>query len=244
MEAGQPSRAGGASGWWGRGGDVRILGVSGVSTLSVEEHWPCLGTKGGSSHMSTSPLFSSSPPASSSSLENDTFHGTFTYFSRMYELLNACVDITWRLAVDAAIPSRNPKVPKKVYPHTAVCSLPCPCYLTGGSSRKAITENWGSPGPPPCALPTSAHCSCTWGCNGKACARPRQSWLNELIKILKIKKETKAATVTDKVALCIKWTWQGGVARNDQMLHPLYFAFLPCFQCREGHHGLSVNVYH
>lgn len=83
------------------------------------------------------------PPPSSSSLENDTFHGTFTYFSRFYERrLKAGVDITWRLAVDAAIPRRNPKVPKKVYPLTAVCSLPCPSSLTGGSSsRGAITEH-------------------------------------------------------------------------------------------------------
>lgn len=30
----------------------------------------------------------------------------------------------------------NPKVPKKVYPHTAACSLPCPRYLTGGSAAE------------------------------------------------------------------------------------------------------------
>lgn len=67
-----------------------------------------------------------------------------------------------------------PRYQKNSNPHTAVCSLPCPSYLTGGSSRrKTITEIWSSPGPPLRALTDRARCSCTWATLELARTRPK-----------------------------------------------------------------------
>lgn len=103
MEDGE--RQGRGSG--GGGKNVRVLAVSGVSTLCVEGK----SSDPASAQREARPTHLPPLLSSSFSLENDTFHGTFTYFSRFYEgRLETCVDVTWRLAVDAAILRR--KIPR------------------------------------------------------------------------------------------------------------------------------------